>query len=61
MYKIYIIQSEKNNFLYVGLTSNLEIRLKYHNQGRVFSTKGYRSWKLVYTEEVETRQEARKR
>ncbi len=61
MYKIYIIQSEKNNFLYVGLTSNLEIRLKYHNQGRVFSTKGYRPWKLVYTEEVETRQEARKR
>ncbi len=36
-------------------------RIKEHNSGYVFSTKGYRPWSLVYSEEVNNRIEARKR
>ena len=61
MYNVYVIQSQKNGFLYVGMTSNLKIRLKYHNQGRVFSTQAYRPWKLVYNEDGFDSVSARKR
>ena len=61
MYTIYVIQSQKDGRLYVGMTADLETRIKYHNQGRVFSTKGFIPWKLVYTEKVGDRPSARKR
>jgi putative endonuclease len=61
MYFVYVIQSDKDGRLYVGLTQNLDQRIQYHNSGYVFSTKGYRSWKLVYTETAENRKEARTR
>ena len=43
------------------MTADLETRIKYHNQGRVFSTKGFIPWKLVYTEKVDNRLNARKK
>ena len=58
---IYAIRSEVDGRIYVGFTGNIERRLKEHNSGKTKSTKGYRPWKLVYTEEVDTRLEARKR
>lgn len=36
-------------------------RLLQHNAGETRSTKGYMPWKLVYKEEFNTLQEARKR
>ena len=59
MYIVYAIKSLKDDRIYVGLTSNIEQRLDYHNSGKVFSTKGYRPWRLFHTEEFETRIEAR--
>ena len=47
---VYILKSEKNSSLYIGNTSDLEIRLKRHNEGRVVSTKRYKPWILVYVE-----------
>lgn len=47
---MYVIQSQKDSRLYVGFSQNVENRLKQHNGGEVFSTKGYRPWVLVYTE-----------
>jgi len=35
-----------NNQIYIGSTSNLNRRLKEHNDGEVFSTKRYRPWIL---------------
>ncbi|MBX4191598.1 MAG: GIY-YIG nuclease family protein [Candidatus Doudnabacteria bacterium] len=61
MYIVYALQSEKDGRIYVGLTNNLNQRLNYHNNGRVFSTKGYRPWRLFYKEILETRVEARNR
>lgn len=43
------------------MTSDFKRRFEEHNRGYVFSTKVYRPWKLLYTEEASTRVEARKR
>ena len=61
MYKVYVIESEIDGRLYVGFTSNLERRLKEHNNGKTRSTKGYIPWVLVYTEEINNRPAARER
>ena len=61
MHKLYIIQSLEDSSYYIGQTDNLDDRLKRHNQGRSKATKNKRPWKLVYTEEFETRSEAMKR
>ena len=58
---VYILKSLKDGSYYVGSTSNLENRLKRHNEGRVISTKSKRFWKLVYSEEHPTRSSAAKR
>jgi len=58
VYAIIILIDER---IYVGISSNIENRLKYHNLGKVFSTKGYRPWKLFYKEFVGNRLKARKR
>lgn len=61
MYHLYIIQSLSNNKFYVGSTGNLSDRLLRHNTGRSKATKTGTPWKLVYSEEFETRSEAMKR
>lgn len=60
-YFVYVIQSNKDNRLYVGLSKNPYTRLKDHNLGRVFSTKGFKPWKIVYTEKIKDRKSARHR
>jgi len=60
MYAVYIIKSLNNEWYYVGFTSNLNQRIKRHNNGRVKSTKHYKPFKLVYKNIVDTRTEARK-
>jgi len=59
MYFVYAIKSEKDRKIYVELSSNIQRRLFEHNSGYVFSTKGFRPWKLIYKEKVNNRQEAR--
>ena len=58
---VYAIKSYIDGRIYVGFTSNLEQRLSEHNQGKTKSTKGYKPWKLIHKENVETREEARRR
>ena len=50
MFFVYVIQSLESKKLYIGLTSDLNKRLKEHNQGLNFSTKPYKPWKLIYCE-----------
>lgn len=50
MYWVYIIKSEKNDSLYIGSTSDLEKRIKEHNDGKSVATKRYSPWILVYSE-----------
>jgi len=61
MYTLYVLQSLKDNRTYVRSTDNFERRLKEHQSGRVISTKHRRPFKVLFTEEFETLQEARKR
>ena len=60
-YFVYILTSEKDGRLYKGLTTDLEKRIREHNNGKTKSTKGYCPWKLIYKEEFITLEEARKR
>ena len=61
MFYVYFLRSCKNNDIYVGSCENVAVRLAKHNQGRVKSTKGYRSWQLLGCEEYQTRSEAVKK
>ncbi len=59
MYSVYALKSEKDSRIYVGMTNNLNRRIKEHNIGKTKSTKGYRPWKLIHCKDVENRIEAR--
>jgi putative endonuclease len=59
MFTTYAIQSTIRNYIYVGMTDNLERRLDEHNRGKNRSTKAYTPFILIYTKIFETRLEAR--
>jgi putative endonuclease len=61
MFYVYAISSLKHKYIYVGLTQDIEVRVKRHNDGRERTTKFYRPYELVYSEVCETRVEARLR
>ncbi|MDD5605794.1 MAG: GIY-YIG nuclease family protein [Patescibacteria group bacterium] len=50
MFYVYILQSQKNNQLYIGRTDDLRRRFSEHNQGLNTSTKPFVPWKLIYYE-----------
>ena len=56
---VYALSSEMDGRIYVGFSSNVEKRLKEHNAEKTKSTKGFRPWKVIYTESVASRIEAR--
>jgi putative endonuclease len=58
MFYVYFLKSTVNNDLYIGSCEDVNKRIIQHNSGRVKSTKGYRPWILLDTEEFETRAEA---
>ncbi len=61
MYTVYAIKSTIKEWIYVGMTSNLEERLKKHNSGHNKSTKPYAPFTLVYSETQPDRISARKK
>ena len=61
MFHLYILLSEKTGKFYIGSTGNLEDRLSRHTTGRSKATFTGRPWKLIWTEEFETRSAAYKR
>lgn len=58
-YTVYAIKSLHRNYIYVGLTSNLNERLRRHNQGLEKTTKPYAPFVLIYSEEAVDRPSAR--
>jgi putative endonuclease len=61
MYTVYVLRSIQRKYLYVGLSNNIERRVKQHQEGREQTTRPYRPFELVYNEQFHTRQEARAR
>ena len=60
-YFIYILQSERDGSYYVGHTSNLDKRLKRHNEGRSTYTRTRIPWRVIYQEALPSRKAAMKR
>jgi putative endonuclease len=58
LYTTYVLKSVKFDRRYYGHTKNMVNRLSKHNQGKVKSTKAYKPWKVIYTEEFKTKSEA---
>jgi len=61
MFFVYVIKSKIRNYIYVGLTSDLENRISQHNSGSEVTTKPYKPFELLHFEKYITRSEARKR
>jgi len=58
---VYAIKSINRNYIYVGLTNNFERRFFEHNNGENKSTKAYKPFTLIFSENFETRVLARKK
>jgi len=61
MYYVYVLQSDKDNKLYTGYTSDLKSRFDQHCAGLVKSTCNRRPLKLIYYEACLTSEDARHR
>ena len=57
MYYVYVLQSSKDKKLYIGFTDDLERRVLEHNQGKNYSTKSRRPFKLLFYEALPTLEE----
>ena len=58
MYTVYILQSENTGRYYVGYTSDMQQRFRYHNSGKNKSTKSGMPRKIVRQEVFPTKKEA---
>ncbi len=61
MYYVYTISSLIRNYIYVGLTNNVERRVNEHNKGKNKTTKPYIPFKTILIEKFNSRTDARKR
>jgi putative endonuclease len=61
MIYVYALKSIERNYIYVGMTNDLDRRLSEHNNGENRSTKAYRPFILIYSEILSDRMMARER
>ena len=58
-FTVYILFSESYNKHYTGFTTNIEMRLKSHNElSDKGYTKKYRPWRLIYSKDFLSKSEA---
>lgn len=49
---VYLLKSMREPArCYIGVARDLDVRLQQHNDGLCFSTKKFRPWKIVYSEQ----------
>jgi putative endonuclease len=60
MFFVYAIKSIRRNYIYVGLSNDVERRIFEHNKGYNKTTKPYRPFKKLFMKVFDTRAEARK-
>jgi putative endonuclease len=61
MFFVYAIKSLSRNYVYVGLTNNLDRRIKQHQSGLNETTVAYASFRIVLTKTFETQIKAMQR
>jgi len=59
MFYVYAIKSLVKNYIYIGMTNDIERRIAEHNSGENRSTKAYKPFILIHKEVFDTRIEAR--
>ena len=57
-FTVYILFTEQYKKHYTGFTSNLEFRIKSHNEFGHDWTSKYRPWKLIYSKVFTNKKEA---
>jgi putative endonuclease len=60
-YFVYILKSLRDSSYYIGFSTDVERRLKEHNQGQSRYTKLKTPWTVIYFEEYELKKQALKR
>jgi len=60
-YHVYVLQSLKHDWIYVGSTSDLRQRFKSHNDKENYSTKKYAPFKLIFYEAYLSKKDALRR
>ena len=60
MFYTYALRNLQRNYIYVGLTDNLERRINEHQSGKNKTTRPYRPFELIFSESFPNRIEARK-
>ncbi|HJN85459.1 MAG TPA: GIY-YIG nuclease family protein [Patescibacteria group bacterium] len=50
MYYLYVIKSDAFDRIYIGVSSDIDTRVAQHNARKVFSTKPYVPWRIIYSE-----------
>jgi hypothetical protein len=55
MFYVHAIASLEHNYIYVGLTQDVEERIKRHNGGRERTTKFYKPFELIFSEVCKTK------
>lgn len=50
MYYVYVLLSKANSDMYIGSTNNLRKRYKEHLDGKVYSTRRFKPWVIMYYE-----------
>ncbi|MEK6756933.1 MAG: GIY-YIG nuclease family protein, partial [Bacteroidota bacterium] len=60
-WSVYALRSVSRNYIYVGLSLDVERRVRQHDEGREKTTRPYRPFRLILLERFETRAEARRR
>ena len=61
MFYVYILQSKKDDNLYVGYTNDFKKRFIKHNSGKVYSTKLRRPFTWIYLEICHNKEDATQR
>ncbi len=61
IWHVYALRSLSRNYIYVGMTSQLAVRVAQHNAGKERTTRPYRPFELIVSESFDSRQEARDR
>jgi len=61
MYYVYAISSLIKEYIYVGMSKDINTRIERHNKGYERTTKPYIPFELIYKEKCDSRVEARKR
>ena len=62
MFTVYVLYSKGFDKIYIGYTSNLELRLMAHNMPNNKGwTKNLQPWEVIYTEEFSDKASAMKR